>query len=625
MPFTQEIIHMLEQGKGLRYVKIGLAILGVILFTGAYNWHAFKNMSTLEAMDAAQLARNLADGKGYKTQFVRPVSMYLVARANERAGRMVQTDGVSDMAEIRRMHPDISNPPVYPVLLAGLLKVLPGDFKASNKPPFRYPPELAIGVLNQLLFLLLIGAVFLLAKKLFDPAVAWLSAIILFGTDLFWRFASSGLSTILLMLIFVALLWGLFLLEREGREPKWGQRALFGLAALCGVVVGVGCLTRYSFGWLILPVVLYVAIFSGPRRMALASVILVSFIVVIAPWVARNIWVSGLPFGTASYSIFEGTFNWPAHKLSRSLSPRFEVPSGMSALSPYWNKFFANLKLTFTTDAFRFTGSWLSAFFAAGMLMNFRSPSLQRLRYFLLFCVPMVLLVQIMGRTQLSEDSPEINSENLLVLLAPIVIVYGVGFMLILIEQLELPLVYLKYVVMGGVALVASIPLLLVFLPPNQNLSGYPPYHPSIIQQIAGWMKEDDLIMTDVPWAVAWYGNRQAVWLTRHLKPPPEEATSPDTFFAINDVQKPIRALYLTPRMTDGRFLTEWLQNERSWANLMVDVIVNQIVPPWCPLRAAPTGFLPTQIFLADWERWRKSPEPVVVPATPATPATPSP
>jgi len=212
MPFTQEIIHKFEQGGGLRYLRVGLVVLGVIVFTGLYNWRAFKNMSTQEAMDQAQLARNLAEGKGYKTLFVRPFSMNLVKSTNEKAGRGVAPGAAPDYARVRAMHPDVSNPPVYPVVLAGLLKVLPINYTVSTGLPFRYPPELAIGIFNQILFLGLIVTLFFLAKRLFDASVAWLSAIILFGTDLFWRFAASGLSTMLVMLIFAALLWGLFLL-----------------------------------------------------------------------------------------------------------------------------------------------------------------------------------------------------------------------------------------------------------------------------------------------------------------------------------------------------------------------------------------------------------------------------
>jgi hypothetical protein len=262
----------------------------------------------------------------------------------------------------------------------------------------------------------------------------------------------------------------------------------------------------------------------------------------------------------------------------------------------------------------------VSAFFLVGLLMNFRRLAIQRLRYFLLFCLPVVMVVQAMGRTQLSEYSPELNTENLLVLLAPIIIVYGVGFFMVLLDQLELPLHYLRYVIMTAFAIVVSLPLVLVFFPPAPSPLAYPPYLSPRIQLIAGWMKEDELMMSDVPWAVAWYGHRQTVWLTRHLQPPPSEANSPDTYFAINDLQKPIRAVYMTQQTMDARFLTDWVKaGERSWGNFLIDTMLRREVPPWFPLRAAPAGFLPDQLFLSDWERWRVGAQPV--PVTTPSPA----
>ena len=62
-------------------------------------------------------------------------------------------------------------------------------------------------------------------------------------------------------------------------------------------------------------------------------------------------------------------------------------------------------------------------------------------------------------------------------------------------------------------------------------------------------MKENELMMSDVPWAVAWYGNHQCVWLTLNAK---------EDFFAVNDNLKPVQALYLTPETMDGKFVSDW-------------------------------------------------------------------
>jgi len=88
--------------------------------SAGYNWRAYRNMHNVEAMDAAQLARNIAEGKGYTTLFIRPFSMYLVKKRN------LARPGISvpgDLAQIKGMHPDLANPPVYPVLLAGFMKI----------------------------------------------------------------------------------------------------------------------------------------------------------------------------------------------------------------------------------------------------------------------------------------------------------------------------------------------------------------------------------------------------------------------------------------------------------------------------------------------------------------------
>ena len=40
----------------------------------------------------------------------------------------------------------------------------------------------------------------------------------------------------------------------------------------------------------------------------------------------------------------------------------------------------------------------------------------------------------------------------------------------------------------------------------------WPPYAPPYIAMINTWMKPDEIIASDMPWAVAWYADRRAVW-----------------------------------------------------------------------------------------------------------------
>ena len=83
MPQIQDWIHKLEEGSGIRYLKIIAICLLLVLFVGGYNLRAYRNMSARDAMDAAQVARNVSEGNGFTTRYVRPFSVYLAKRTTK--------------------------------------------------------------------------------------------------------------------------------------------------------------------------------------------------------------------------------------------------------------------------------------------------------------------------------------------------------------------------------------------------------------------------------------------------------------------------------------------------------------------------------------------------------------
>ena len=272
---VQNLIHKLEVGAGRRILRIATLTVLVMGLVVLYNLRAYRNFSAPEAMDMAQLARNIADGKGYTTLFLRPLSLYLVQQNNEARQVVAPVPAGTDFAQVQAPHPDLANPPVYPMVLAALMKVLPFHFGVEMKKPFwsgdgrflRYQPDFLIAVFNEILLLVVMGLTFLLARKLFDPAAAWLSALLVLGSALLWRFSVSGLSTLLLMVIFLGLTWCMLKIEELAREPQPRPEWLLTLAAVAGGLAGVGALTRYAFGWVIIPVVVFLALFGSQRRL----------------------------------------------------------------------------------------------------------------------------------------------------------------------------------------------------------------------------------------------------------------------------------------------------------------------------------------------------------------------
>ncbi len=335
-------------------------------------------------MDAAQVARNVAEGRGYTTDFIRPFNIYLLQKHN----REIQATNAVDCAPTNGAQPDLANAPVYPTVLAGLMKMWTPDWTAELRKPFwsegghflRYQTEFRIAIFNQLLLLAVVALTFLITKNLFDAPAARLAAVLTLGADALWKFSVSGQSTLLLLVIFLGLVWCLMKTEELGRAEQPQARKLFILAITAGLLAGTGMLTRYAFGWAIVPAVIFLALFGGGRRAGLAVAAFLAFGLAVTPWIIRNLSVSGTFFGTAGYAVAEGTSMFPGARLMQSLSP------DLADFHYYWfrlgaRKFLENSRSILQDDLLRIGGNWVAMLFFAGLLLGLRNTAARRMRY----------------------------------------------------------------------------------------------------------------------------------------------------------------------------------------------------------------------------------------------------
>ena len=467
----QEYINSIEQGKGAKLIRITVLLLMLLGASLVYNINFTRNFTAPEAMDAAQLARNIAEGNGFKTKFIRPVAIDMLR----------QTGNVTDQ-ELKKSFPDITHPPLYPLLLAGWMKLMPFEFEIdlNNSEIKRYQPEILIYLLNQILFFVALLQVFRLGEKLFDSLVAWCSSLVLIGSELYWQFSASGLSTMLLLVLFLALTKALIRFEEEvslqsteGLKTKLTGR-LFCITFWIGALIGLGCMTRYGFGLLIIPLVAFIALFGGAFR-----------------------------------------------------------------LRP-------------------------------------------------------------LGQVGLAELAPNLSGDNLIVIIGPVSFLFGMGLFFSLLDQWKVILPEMRLAGGGLVILVSSLPLLLSFVLAKPYPVADPPYHPARIQYLKSIPKEhglqelkpENLFMSDLPWAVAWYGNQDSVWLTRNVQP---------DFYRINDEFRPIRALYFTEITTDQRYVSRvFASNISNWERFVLAIQLNKHLPDGFPLLGVEDAFSPRQWLLFD-------------------------
>ena len=603
--WLQNILHQVEVGAGARYLRVAAFAMVTLFVIVGYNLRAYRNFSTAEAMDQAQLARNIAEGRGYTTKCVRPFSMYLMKEVNRERIDTLTPEQKSDLYMVKSVHPDLANPPVYPVVLAGLMKAglvpkwtdttVEKKFTFENRYFVRYLSDFVISLWNQFLLLLVVVVTYFVARRLFDAQVGLLSSLLVLASDQLWRFSVSGLSTILLLLLFMGLVWSLIRFEAAANDPEATGRKVLLSAVLIGVLLGVGMLTRYAYGVLVLPAVFFVAAFGGRWRFPSAFATVIVFGLIVAPWVSRNLELCGVPFGTAGFAAIEGSAFFQGDRLQRSLEPNLS----QITLAPLWWKLFNNLRQIILTDLPTLGGGFMFGFFLVGLMLRFRSQVISRTRYFLLGALITMMFAQAMGRTWLSEESPLINTENLIVLVLPLVVIYGVGLFQVLLDQLPLPTSAWRMVVTVVFCGLVSVPMMFNFLPPRTNPVSFPPYHPPSIQRVSGWMKDSELTMSDVPWAIAWYGDRQAVLMSLGV-------SDDSDFYQLNDYIKPVSALYLTPRSLDAKFLSQWARGgaESSWGSLIISSLNRDALPLRFPL--IKSFRLQEQLYLTDWERWLK-------------------
>ena len=89
-------------------------------------------------------------------------------------------------------------------------------------------------------------------------------------------------------------------------------------------------------------------------------------------------------------------------------------------------------------------------------------------------------------------------------------------------------------------------------------------------------------MMSDMPWAVAWYGQHTCISLSRDTQ---------DDFSAINDYFQPVKGVYLTSLTLDDKYFSNVLRSDHGgWNRLVQGFVLRDAVDR--ELAAAPTDAL---------------------------------
>lgn len=440
-----------------KLLLVAVAFIPLALIIALRAASGFGELSYPGAMDSAQIARNIAQGKGFVTNQLSPLSLYLSH----------STESI----------PDVANPPLYPLALALLF----GAFGAKD----------AVVIAASLgFFALSTLMVFLVARRHFSLGVAALAGA-LFSTQFeVVKLALSGSSA---MMATCLMIWFWYVLTAPGERG-------IGHYMKAGALFGLGCLTHYACALLVPAILVYVWYTRGKRGRLNPVGFVAGVLLVSSPWLIRNAVVAHNPFfSIAYYDVFMNTDLYPGYHIHRVFAA---VPSplgfAITHIPTLAAKSLAGF-IEFYQQWPALVGLYVLPFFALSLFIKPRDGALVAARRLLLaFIVIWTLAVSLGDQTATHFIS-----------LVPMMTVFAAGYMLHVMNR--------AFSAPGRRALALAAIVICAALPTGWALiRSAAPAHagvPSEFAEMDQTISNGANVVSDCPWAVAWYGRRTAVWL----------------------------------------------------------------------------------------------------------------
>lgn len=544
MRTTQEFIHWLEVGAGARAIGLAAIIAGAISLSLLVSWKQFHGPVSESTLLQADVGRQLARGEGFTTRVNYPqTAAFLAARG--------------EAFDPRRPYPELHHAPLYPLAIAGALRLLPATvreriFSTAPVPPDGFGGDYLLLGLNLILLWAAAWLTYDLGRHVFEPRVGVVAALALLLSVPIWQetVAVNGAPLLMVLALAAFRVWHAVDAEaiHAGEADVEGGRSRFFrwkrplLCAALGALCGLMFLAEYTAGALVLVALGYAGLrVANGSRGAAVGMVAAGFLLVASPWVARNLAIAGHPVALARDNVALKFGDPTAEPATWRTTLGTEPPR--LELRKLANKTLTSLQVSLKSRVWSGGAMWLTAFFVAGWLYAFRSATANRLRWMFTIAFAVLLLAQA------ALNSGE--SERLVaVWLAPLIMVFGAGFFFVLLGSNPL-LSQWPRTLTAGLLLAQALPLVHDALEPRRLHFQYPPYFPALFQgmraDLEGRGAEHRFgLMADVPAGMAWYGGARC-W----AQPPRLR-----DFYAIT-LEQPIGQLLLTPKTLDRPFFSE--------------------------------------------------------------------
>lgn len=531
-------------------IRWGLFAVLVAFLTLFYLVLDFKGLSHAKGMDQAQIAREIARGHQNTTKVVRPLAVWQI---NEHRKEENPKDTGVPLVGLR----DTYHAPLNPLLNSIPMRLLKKGENAAEDPEDAgsgkdglqfdavkdkvFFLDYVIAGTSMVLLLASIGISYLLVSHIFDKKIGGVTALLMLLCTLLWKFAQSGLPQPLMLFLFA---FAMYFFYRAIESVQIG-RSPYLWAVLTALFFGLLALAHWITVWVFIGALLYAVFFLRPRGLVAVAMLGV-FLFIVIWWPLLVNWpTAGNPFGSGFYQFYSGLAGGSEGMVMRNFNPaQVQLnPDGFLRKIAYG-------AVSQLGSIFTLMGGIVAApLFFISLLHPFKRAEIAQFRW-------AILLMWIMGAIGMGIfglPEGEKDPNQLHILFIPLMTAYGLAVLSVLWSRLSLP-VEIAAVRNGHfvlTVLISSAPFLLT-IPWEIHYAFYraefkanwPPYMPRAYPVLTQATTESEIIVSDAPWAVAWYADRTSLWLPR---------TRAQFFKAYDDSKAagyPLAGIFLTPIST---------------------------------------------------------------------------
>lgn len=507
----EQNIRKVKRNVAFRLVVVLLMVSMLIFKLTA----SYRGLNSAEAMDQAQIARSVARGEGFTTKFLRPIELDSAVNAYKQAKG--QPNAVpSALLEMK----DTAHAPLNICALAVTLR-LSGYYKFERermdiKESYLYGGDRVVSATTMLLYCLGVILAYVLIAGIFDEMIACVASSLMLLNEGLLDIAVSGTAQPLMMCCFVGAL--LFFRQAAVANEEYGRTAINVYLLLCAGCLSLLCLSGWMGIWPTIGMIVCVGIlYRGKVGFGIPMAILVLLVLAVAAYMNKQ--ASGGVLGTASYALYEGLGG------GSDAIMRAATPHGLPFNS-------TNVIMRLCMDTLRMTGDcyvgmggiFVVPFFLLALFNRFKRSVTNSVKWvtFSAWCFA-TLGMAVYGGGEFA------HSSSLHILFIPVFCSFGLALIFNFLSRLRLEeavvpfakgLAVLFVVMMASGSFLASVPMTMYqgIVLGTKARPFYPPYlPPTLNKELHDITKPGEVIVSDQPWAVAWYADRHSVWIPRTI------------------------------------------------------------------------------------------------------------